>query len=95
MPIWQRQLLGRLQRFKRYPDLARARREEGVVHLTFAMDRAGRVISAGIARGSGFPELDAETLALVRRAEPLPASPPAMPGNPLTLTVPVRSSLRQ
>jgi periplasmic protein TonB len=95
VPMWQGQLLGRLQRFKRYPDLARSRREEGVVHLTFAMNREGRVITASIARGSGFPELDAETLALVRRAEPFPAPPPEMPGDPLTLTVPVRFSLRQ
>lgn len=43
---------------------------------------------------SGSPELDAETLALVRRAEPLPAPPPEVLGNPLTLTVPVRFSLR-
>ncbi len=95
VPAWQGQLLGRLQRFKRYPELARSRREEGVVHLTFAMDRGGRVVGASISKGSGFPELDAETLALVRRAEPLPAPPPEVPGDPLTLTVPVRFSLRQ
>jgi periplasmic protein TonB len=94
VPTWQGQLLGRLQRHKRYPDLARSRREEGVVHLTFSLDREGRVLSAIIAKGSGSVELDAETLALVRRAEPLPPPPPEMPGNPVTLTVPVRFSLR-
>lgn len=93
-PAWQGALLGRLQRAKRYPDLARARREEGGAHLTFTMDRNGRVLSARIARSSGSVELDAETLALVRRAEPLPAPPADVPGDPLTLTVPLRFSLR-
>lgn len=93
-PAWQSALLGRLQRAKRYPDLARARRQEGVAHLTFSMDREGRVLSARIVRSSGSEELDAETLALVRRAEPLPAPPADLPGNLLTLTVPVRFSLR-
>lgn len=94
VPTWHGQLLGRLQRFKQYPEAARSRREEGVVHLTFSMDREGRVLAANVAKGSGFPELDAETLALVRRAEPLPPPPLEMQGNPLTLTVPVRFSLR-
>ncbi|MDB5413209.1 MAG: energy transducer TonB, partial [Rubritepida sp.] len=71
-----------------------SRREEGVVHLTFTMDREGHVLNARIARGSGYPELDAETLALARRADPLPVPPPEVAGNPLTLTVPVRFSLR-
>ena len=91
---WQGALLARLQAFRRYPDAARSRREEGVVLLTFSMDREGHVLGARIARGSGFTELDGETLALVRRAEPLPVPPADMPGNPLTLTVPVRFSLR-
>jgi periplasmic protein TonB len=94
VPSWQGQLLSRLQRFKRYPDSARSRREEGVVNLTFTMDREGRVLAARIARSSGFADLDEETLALVRRAEPLPAPPAELPGSTLTLTVPVRFSLR-
>ena len=94
VPTWQGQLLGRLQRFKRYPDLARSQRQEGTVFLRFSMDRDGHVLSAAVARSSGFPELDAETLALLHRAEPLPSPPPELSGNPLTLTVPVRFSLR-
>lgn len=93
-PAWQGMLLGRLQRAKRYPDGARGRREEGVASLTFSMSRDGQVLSARIARSSGSEELDAEALAMVRRAEPLPAPPADVPGNPITLTVPVRFSLR-
>lgn len=94
VPTWQGLMLGRLQRFKRYPDAARSNREEGVAYLTFSMDRGGRVLSATIARSSGSQALDAETLTLVHRAEPLPVPPPEMPGDPVTLTVPVRFSLR-
>ena len=82
-----------MQRFKRYPEEARFRREEGVAYLTFFMNRSGHVLSAGVARSSGSEALDAETLALVRRAEPLPLPPPEMAGDPITLTVPVRFSL--
>ena len=73
--------------------MARLRREEGIVYLTFSMNRSGQVLAANIARSSGSQALDAETLALVRRAEPLPLPPPEMAGDPITLTVPVRFSL--
>jgi protein TonB len=91
---WQGQLMGRLQAVRRYPESSRARREEGVVQLNFTMDRAGNVLSARIARSSGYPALDQETLELARRASPLPSPPDEVAGNPLTLTVPVRFSLR-
>lgn len=91
---WQGALQTALQRAKRYPEQARARQETGVAHLAFTMDRDGRVLSARIARTSGWEALDAETLALVRRAEPLPPPPTEMPGAIITLTVPVSFTLR-
>jgi protein TonB len=94
VPSWQGRLLGRLQRFKRYPEEARFRREEGVAHATFTLDRDGRVLAAGIARTSGSASLDAEALALIRRADPLPPPPPEVPGGTVTLTVPLRFSLQ-
>ncbi|MGC4112110.1 MAG: energy transducer TonB [Nocardioides sp.] len=91
---WQGQLMARLQAVKRYPELSRSRREEGVVHLNFTMDRNGNVLSSRIARSSGYRALDEETLELARRASPLPAPPDEVQGNPISLTVPVRFSLR-
>jgi len=91
---WQGRLMARLQAVRRYPESSRSRREEGVVHLNFTMDRAGNVLGARIARSSGYQALDQETLELARRAAPLPAPPDELAGNPLTLTVPVRFSLR-
>jgi periplasmic protein TonB len=91
---WQAQLVGWLERYKRYPRLAREERQEGTVYLRFAMDRQGRVLSAQIEKGSGFTLLDEEVAALIQRAQPLPAPPPEMPGAQIVLTLPVQFSLR-
>ena len=94
VPAWQGRLIGQLQRAKRYPDAARSAGEEGASIISFVMDRTGQVLSVRLVRSSGSPALDEEALALVRRAEPLPPPPPEMPGRSITLTVPIRFSLR-
>ncbi|MGC1303895.1 MAG: TonB family protein [Caulobacteraceae bacterium] len=86
-------MLARLERFKRYPALARVGRQAGVAYLHVAMDRQGGVLSARIDRSSGSVVLDDEAMALVRRAAPLPAPPPEVVGDPLELTVPIEFSL--
>jgi protein TonB len=90
VPTWQGMLLGRLEQFKRYPYEAQYRRQQGIAYLHFTMDRNGRVLSARIEKSSGYDVLDQETLALIRRAEPLPKPPPEIPGDPIELTVPVQ-----
>src|SRR6185312_3226023 len=90
---WQAQLVGWLERYKRYPRLAREQRQEGIVSLHFAIDRQGHVLDARIARGSGDPLLDEEALALVQRAQPLPAPPPDIAGTRVDLVVPIRFAL--
>jgi len=92
---WQAQLVGWLERYKRYPRLAQEQRQEGVVYLRFTMDRQGRVLSAQIEKGSGYSLLDEEVSALIQRAQPLPAPPPEVPGAQITLSLPVRFSLRE
>ncbi|WP_207539164.1 energy transducer TonB [Sabulicella rubraurantiaca] len=94
VPSWQGELMGRLQRALRYPETSRYRREQGVALVTFTMDRSGRVQGTRLARSSGSPELDSEATAVPLRASPLPAPPPELPGDPLTLTVPIRFHLR-
>jgi periplasmic protein TonB len=93
-PSWESLLLKHLQQFKNYPSLAREHNEQGVVLLAFTIDRNGHVLSRRIVNGSGFADLDAEVLALVERAQPLPAFPPSMTEDRLDLTVPIRFSLR-
>ena len=61
-----------LMRFMRSPGA------EGVVTLRFFIDKSGRLLSAEIAESSGSKAVDAEALALVARAQPLPPIPDAL-----------------
>jgi protein TonB len=87
-------LLAQLNRFKQYPRAARQARIEGVVMLHFVMNADGKVESFEIAKSSGRPVLDAEALALIQRAQPLPALPADFPTRTLDAVVPVEFSLR-
>ena len=70
---------------------ARARGASGVAAVNFALDAAGDVTAAQLMRSSGDGELDAEAVAAVRRASPLPA-PPA--DAPRAYVAPIRFDLR-
>ena len=94
MSSWRDQVVAQLQRAKRYPSGAEARRAEGVVTLSFSLSRGGSVLSRSIARSSGNSELDQEVLAMVMRAQPFPQFPPGMNQASVQLSVPVRFSLR-
>lgn len=86
-------LLAQLNRFKQYPRAARQAHIEGVVMLHFVMDANGRVQSFEIAKSSGRPVLDNEALALIQRAQPLPALPADFPTRTLDAVVPIEFSL--
>ena len=86
-------LLARLNRYKQYPHAARQARIQGVVQLHFVMDAQGKVLSFEIARSSGRPVLDAEALALIQRAQPLPLLPADFPTPTLDAIVPIEFSL--
>jgi protein TonB len=82
-------LLGQLNRFKQYPRTARQAHVQGVVMLHFTMDAEGKVTSYEIAKSSGRPVLDAEALALIQRAQPLPPIPAGYPTRTLDAIVPI------
>lgn len=88
-------LRAKLERAKVYPRAAQMRRQEGVTHLRFTMDRGGKVLAWTIERSSGFPALDTEVEAMLQRAQPLPALPEDMPDQQLELIVPVQFFLRE
>jgi protein TonB len=93
-PSWTTLLFKQLQRFKSYPSGARARNEQGVVMLSFTVGRDGHVLSRQIVTSSGHPDLDAEVLTMIERAQPLPAFPASMAQAQQDFTVPIRFSLR-
>jgi protein TonB len=61
--------------------------------LRFKMNHQGQVLSFSLERGSGHAVLDSEVLAMIQRAQPLPAPPADMP-DPLELIIPVQFTVR-
>jgi len=92
---WQTLLVKHLERFKTYPSAARDRGEQGVVELGFTVDRNGHVLSRHVVAGSGHADLDAEALAVVERAQPLPAFPASMSAAQLDVSWKLRFSLHR
>lgn len=94
LPGYRQMLAAHIQRFKQYPDSARAAGQHGTAMLTFTVGRNGQLLGSRLARSSGVPALDAETMAMIRRAQPLPAFPPSMQQASLSFTVPVSFAIR-
>jgi periplasmic protein TonB len=92
---WTSRLVKHLQQFKSYPIGARARNEQGVVLISINVDRDGHVLAHHIVHSSGFADLDAEAVAWIERAQPLPAFPASMAQAEMDdLEVPLRFVLR-
>lgn len=93
---WEGRLQAHLARAKRYPADAQMRHQEGVPMARIVMNRAGAVLSVRLERSSGVASLDAEALALVERAQPLPAPPPGHAGQGvIDIVVPLQFRLRR
>jgi protein TonB len=82
-------LAAHLQRFKQYPAASQSAGERGTAILSFTVSRNGQVLGSRITRSSGYPALDADTLALLRRAQPLPAFPPEVKQASMSFNVPM------
>jgi protein TonB len=87
-------LFAHLNKYKRYPEGAKLRHQEGIVSLRFTMDRLGHVLSFDIAKSSGSAALDGEARELLQRAQPLPGLPAEFGRDTLDLVVPVEFFLR-
>lgn len=84
---WTSAMVAHLNRYKRFPPGAGT----GTASVAFTISRSGQVLSARLVGSSGDPMLDQEAVAMPRRASPVPAPPPGMPGgNTIALSVPVR-----
>jgi len=90
---YMQRVAAQLARAKRYPRHARTRGQEGVGHLVFTIDAAGRVVDHRLGQGTGHDMLDRAILDMLARAAPFPAFPGDFREATLTLTVPVRFSL--
>ncbi|MDR2339493.1 MAG: energy transducer TonB [Deltaproteobacteria bacterium] len=84
----------KLERYKKYPPAARNSKTEGTVTVRFTINRTGKVIQSQLVKSSGSPILDDEVMALLRRVDPFPEFPKEIPDNTITLTAPIRFSIR-
>ena len=91
---YEAQLGAWLNRHKRYPLRARQRRQEGTALLRFTVDRNGTVIDYSLQESSGSALLDRAVLALIKRAQPLPAIPDLIDQNSFEVVVPIQFELR-
>jgi protein TonB len=82
---WRGAVVAHLNRFKRFPSGA----VPGTAVVAFSIDIGGRVTGARLVSSSGNSAADADAVAMVWRANPVPAPPPSMGGN-VSLSVPVR-----
>lgn len=92
---WRARLLGHLKHYRRYPRQAEAARQQGVARIAITLHRSGEVIAVELVHGSGYPLLDMEARTTVRRAAPLPAVDDAVPGDPVTVEVPIEFALHR
>lgn len=78
-----------LEAHKTYPKRARMRREEGIVHVHFAVDRQGWLLGGDVVRSSGYASLDAEAMAMLDRSNPFPGAPHSVRGERIEVSTPV------
>ncbi len=69
-------VFSRLELSKQFPEAALARGARGSAGIGFTLDEAGNVLDVELLISSGDPDLDEESVALVRRAAPFPPPPP-------------------
>ncbi|AOT10046.1 energy transducer TonB [Pseudoalteromonas luteoviolacea] len=85
---WQAQLIAHLAKKKRYPTMARKRRQEATVMVSFVIDDKGQAQYIEVVQASRYPLLNKEAKSVVKRAQPLPLPPENMLNN--KVMVPVR-----
>jgi len=84
----------RIEKAKRYPREARRKGREGKVVVSFQIDRKGEVGEIRLVQSCGYPELDEEGMATLRRASPFP-SPLLIEKEKLVLEVPILFKLEE
>ncbi len=87
-------IVQKLHRSLRYPESAREKRLSGTTTVQFTINPQGQVSGERIHTPSGHPELDKEALALIKRAAPFRSIPTSLGHETMTLTVPIRFSLK-
>ncbi|MDX8000051.1 energy transducer TonB [Xenorhabdus sp. Reich] len=94
--VWQAEVTGHLNRYKKYPDDAQRRNRTGRPMVKFTVNQLGVVLDSELTRRSGTNSLDREARMVLERAQPLPAPPDILLTNGrITVELPVDFSLSQ
>ncbi|KMJ44745.1 TonB family protein [Xenorhabdus khoisanae] len=94
--VWQAEVTGHLNRYKKYPEDAQRRKRTGRPMVKFTVNQLGAVIDSELTRRSGTHSLDREARMVLERAQPLPAPPDVILINGrVTVELPVEFSLSQ
>jgi periplasmic protein TonB len=91
---YRQMVAAHLQRFKQYPPAAKSAGQQGTSRVSFTLSRSGGVLSVSLGGSSGHSQLDAETLAMVRRAQPFPAFPADVKQSSMPFSAPVAFYIR-
>jgi periplasmic protein TonB len=91
---YRQMVAAHLQRFKQYPPAAKSAGQQGTSRVSFTLSRSGGVLSVSLGGSSGHSQLDAETLAMVRRAQPFPAFPADIKQSSMPFNAPVAFYIR-
>ena len=91
---WHNSLVAHINRYKRYPSEARAKKIEGEVSVEFTLDRHGNILVSRVVKSSGSSLFDEEALAILQRAAPLPAPPAQVPADGFSLVLPIQFRIR-
>lgn len=84
-----------VQKFKLYPEAARAAGMEGETVVRVRIDRQGNIRHYILERSTGYSELDRAAIDMIRRANPVPAVPTDYPaGELLEFLIPVNFRLQ-
>ncbi|AKH99411.1 outer membrane transport energization protein TonB [Hoeflea sp. IMCC20628] len=91
---WQRDIVLRISKVRKYPALAREKKIEGEVRVRFTLDQYGTIQSSMIETSSGSAVLDEAALAVFEEIGKLPTPPSYLEGDSFTLLAPIRYSFR-
>lgn len=79
-----------IQKFKLYPEEARTQNMEGETVVRIRIDRQGNIKYHALERSTGYQILDRAAIAMIRRANPVPAVPHDYPqGDRMEFLIPV------
>ncbi|WP_426577583.1 energy transducer TonB family protein [Xenorhabdus stockiae] len=94
--VWQAEVSGHLNRYKKYPGDAQRRKRTGRPTVKFTVNQFGNVIDSELVRRSGTNSLDREARLVLERAQPLPIPPDSILTNgSVTVELPVDFTLYQ